>query len=60
MLGSWLDFHSKTVPVFEFVRRISVVLSVHADKTDEEELRVVVRGQSQSASQRIVSSHGTF
>ncbi|KAG0567623.1 hypothetical protein KC19_7G149200 [Ceratodon purpureus] len=35
------SFH-KTVPVFAFVRRISVVLSVHADKTDEKELQDVV------------------
>lgn len=32
----------KTVPVFAYVRRVSVVLSVHADKTDEEELQTVV------------------
>lgn len=34
-------FH-KTVPIFEFVRRKNVILSVHVDKTDEEELQLVV------------------
>uniref|UniRef100_A0A7I4CJG6 Uncharacterized protein n=1 Tax=Physcomitrium patens TaxID=3218 RepID=A0A7I4CJG6_PHYPA len=34
-------FH-KTAPVFEFVRRKNVILSVHTDKTDEKELQSVV------------------
>lgn len=32
----------KTCPVYEFVRRKNVILSVHTDKTDEEELQAVV------------------
>jgi len=32
----------KTAPVYEFVRRKNVILSVHTDKTDEEELQGVV------------------
>jgi len=30
------------MPVFAFVRRTNVILSVHSDKTDEEELQAVV------------------
>ena len=32
----------KTAPVYEFVRRKSVILSLHTDKTDEAELQAVV------------------
>ncbi|KAG0589054.1 hypothetical protein KC19_2G288100 [Ceratodon purpureus] len=35
------SFH-KTLPLFAFVRRLSVVLSVHVEKTDEEELQAAV------------------
>jgi len=31
----------KTLPIFEFVQRKDVILSIHADKTDEKELQAV-------------------
>ncbi|KAG0603026.1 hypothetical protein M758_10G060100 [Ceratodon purpureus] len=37
----------KTAPVYEFVRRKNVILSVHTDKTDEEELQAVVNKASE-------------
>lgn len=36
----------KTAPVYEFVRRKGVILSLHTDKTDEAELQAVVNKAS--------------